>query len=92
MEEIYLDTNILVTYFAKDEEGSQRKDEVLKAFKEFQESDNIKIYLSMWTVAELAQVLINSSVANGSTIYISCWADYNTLNITFEPWLDLEYK
>ena len=60
MRHVYLDTNMLVAYFATGKKAeADRKKEILKAFKVLLELADVKLSLSMWTVTEMVQILIN---------------------------------
>jgi predicted nucleic acid-binding protein len=60
MKKIYLDTNILVALLAegKNLEGSNRKI-INNALKIFSKLSNVKLLTSIWTITEMAKVLIN---------------------------------
>ncbi|MDP2638674.1 MAG: type II toxin-antitoxin system VapC family toxin [Candidatus Azambacteria bacterium] len=60
MRYIYLDSNILVSYFAtKDEREQKRKESILNAFQIFASLKNVMLSASIWTITEMVKILIN---------------------------------
>lgn len=54
---VYLDTNILVAYYAKDKAEKDKKKMICEALEIFAESKDANLYTSMWAIAEMVNVL-----------------------------------
>lgn len=59
MRKIYVDTCILVAYFSHDPKEASRKLQIVGAFKVLSNLEDIKLYISMWTITEFIKVMIN---------------------------------
>jgi predicted nucleic acid-binding protein len=60
MKKIYIDSNILVSYFATGPKSERtRKNQIANAFKVIS-SLNVELYMSMWTITEFVKVMINT--------------------------------
>lgn len=61
MKRIYLDSNILIAYYAGDKAEKTKKEATLKALSIFANSaNNVRLYTSMWAIAEMANILISN--------------------------------
>ncbi|MFA5652025.1 MAG: PIN domain-containing protein [Candidatus Paceibacterota bacterium] len=58
MKKIYLDTNILVSYFSGAISNKDQKKDVTEAFEVFTQLKDVELWTSMWTITEMVKVLI----------------------------------
>lgn len=60
MRKIYLDSNILVAFFADGKNAeNERKNIITRAMSNFAQLSNIRIVTSLWAITEMAKILIN---------------------------------
>lgn len=60
MRRIYLDSNILIAYFADDESEKSKKELVQQALKVFGELVDVQLCTSTWAITEMVNVLTSS--------------------------------
>jgi len=59
MDQIYLDSNILIAWYATDSAESSRKALVQRAFEAFAKLEDTQLCTSMWALAEAYKVLLS---------------------------------
>lgn len=59
MNQIYLDSNILIAYYATDQSEQSKKDMVLNALKTFDQLQDVQLCTSMWAVSETINILLS---------------------------------
>jgi predicted nucleic acid-binding protein len=64
MKQIYLDSNILIAYFAVDKAEEEKKQWVETALGEFAQLRDAQLCTSMWAVTEMVNVLVASKKMN----------------------------
>lgn len=60
MRRVYLDSNILVAYYATDEGERSKKEMVQQALKVFAELVDVQLCTSTWAITEMVNVLTSS--------------------------------
>jgi predicted nucleic acid-binding protein len=60
MRYIYLDSNILIAYYAKDKAEKDKNKMISEALDVFAQSQDAQLCISMWTIAEMANILISN--------------------------------
>ncbi len=60
MRYIYLDSNILIAYFTKDRVEKDKNKMVSEALDVFAQSQDFQLCISMWTIAEMVNILISN--------------------------------
>ena len=59
MRYIYLDSNILIAYYAKDKAEKDKNKMVSEALDVFAQSQDVHLCISMWTITEMVNILIS---------------------------------
>ena len=60
MKMVYLDSNIFIAYYANDTSEIAKKKMVHKRMEQFAQMDRVRLCTSMWTIAEMVNVLISN--------------------------------
>lgn len=68
MKRIYLDSNILIAYYAKDKKEQTKKKMTSKALGILANSSDAKLCVSMWTIAEMVNVLVSNKKMKRGTV------------------------
>jgi predicted nucleic acid-binding protein len=58
MKRIYLDSNVLIAYFAVDKAEEEKKQWVETALKEFARLKDVQLCTSVWAVTEMVNILV----------------------------------
>jgi len=64
MRQIYLDSNVLIAYFAVDKAEEEKKQSVKSALKAFAELRGVQLCTSVWAVTEMVNVLVSKKKMN----------------------------
>jgi len=67
MKRIYLDSNILIAYYAKDKQELEKKKMVKRALNIFANSPNVKLCTSMWAISEMVNILVSNKKMRPAT-------------------------
>ena len=59
MKQIYLDSNVLIAYFAVDKGEEEKKRWVETALKEFARLKDVQLCTSVWAVTEMVNILVS---------------------------------
>ena len=59
MKRIYLDSNVLIAYFAVDKAEEEKKQWVETALKEFARLKDVQLCTSVWAVTEMVNILVS---------------------------------
>jgi predicted nucleic acid-binding protein len=59
MKQIYLDSNVLIAYFAVDKAEEEKKQWVETALKEFARLKDVQLCTSVWAVTEMVNILVS---------------------------------
>jgi predicted nucleic acid-binding protein len=59
MKQIYLDSNVLIAYFAVDKGEEEKKQWVETALKEFARLKDVQLCTSVWAVTEMVNILVS---------------------------------
>jgi predicted nucleic acid-binding protein len=59
MKRIYLDSNVLIAFFAVDKAEEEKKQLVETALKEFAELKDVQLCTSVWAVTEMVNILVS---------------------------------
>jgi len=59
MKQIYLDSNVLIAYFAVDKAEEEKKQWVENALKEFAQLKDVQLCTSVWAVTETVNILVS---------------------------------
>ena len=59
MKKLYLDSCILIAFFSKHIEEKEKKKEVKRIFKIFNELENVELVISRWTLSEMMNIMLS---------------------------------
>jgi predicted nucleic acid-binding protein len=65
---IYLDTNVLVAYYATDPSEREKKELVEKALAVFDQLADVELCTSQWAVSEMVKVLVKTKRMDRGTV------------------------
>jgi len=69
MKRIYLDSNVLIAYFAVDKAEQEKKQWVDTALKEFARLKDVQLCTSKWAVTEMVNILVYAKKINGAEVW-----------------------
>jgi len=59
MNQLYLDSCILIAFFSKHKEEKEKKKEIKRIFSIFKGLEDVQLVISSWTIAEMMNVMIS---------------------------------
>lgn len=65
---IYLDSCILVAYFSNIDREKEKREQVMNVFQLFQNSNDVEIFISHWTISEMMNVMLSSMKLDNSHV------------------------
>lgn len=68
MENIYLDSNILIAYYSEAESEKAKKTVVLETLEVFSKVKTVQLCTSMWSISEMVNVLVSQHGIKSSDV------------------------